>query len=119
MNEKRARYIVGIDLGTTHTVVGVVDTLRTHDAPGGESTEQTRPRIEVFHVSQLVAQGEVAPAPLLPSFRYHAAEGELSSEDLAREVAAGPSGLPAGVVGKLAQSLGTQVPGRLVASAKS
>ncbi|MFT3927209.1 MAG: Hsp70 family protein [Myxococcales bacterium] len=121
-SEKRARYIVGIDLGTTHTVVGVVDTLRAHDAPGGEATEQTRPRIEVFHVPQLVAPGEVAAEPLLPSFRYHAAEGELSAEDLAREQAAGSaalSRLPAGVVGRLAQNLGSKVPGRLVASAKS
>ncbi len=119
MTAKRARYIVGIDLGTTHTVVGVVDTLRAHDAPGGEATEQTRPRIEVFHLPQLVSPGEVSPQPLLPSFRYHSAEGELSADDLARDAAAGPPGLPPGVVGKLAQDLGTKVPGRLVASAKS
>jgi hypothetical protein len=119
MSEQRARYIVGIDLGTTHTVVGMVDTLRAHDAPGGKATEQTRPRIEVFHVPQLVSPGEVAPEPLLPSFRYHTAEGELSAEDLARAESAGPNGLPAAVVGRLAQSLGSRVPGRLVASAKS
>jgi molecular chaperone DnaK (HSP70) len=119
MSEKHARYIVGIDLGTTHTVVGVVDTLRAHDAPGGQATEQTRPRIDVFPLRQLVAPGEVAPQPLLPSFRYHTADGELQGDDLSLAELAGPKGLPAGVVGKLAQELGSKVPGRLVASAKS
>ncbi len=119
MKEKRARYIVGIDLGTTHTVVGMVDTQRAHDAPGGKDTEQTRPRIDVFPVPQLVAPGEVAPQPLLGSFRYHPADGELSPEDLALDAATGLDGLPPGVVGRLAQTLGTKVPGRLVSSAKS
>lgn len=119
MKEKRARYIVGIDLGTTHTVVGVVDTQRSHDAPGGEASEQTRPSIEVLPLPQLVAQSEVARLKLLGSFRYHAAEGELSDEDLAVDRAHGLEGLPQGVVGKLAQNLGSKVPGRLVSSAKS
>jgi hypothetical protein len=105
MSEKQARYVVGIDLGTTHTVVGAVDTRAAHDAAGGELSEQTRPRIHVFPVAQLVAPGEVARRPLLPSFRYHAAEGELAGH--------------AAVVGTLAQALGRKVPGRLVASAKS
>jgi molecular chaperone DnaK (HSP70) len=105
MSDKRARYVVGIDLGTTHTVVGAVDTQAAHDAAGGELSEQTRPRIHVFPVAQLVAPGEVARRPLLPSFRYHPAEGELEGGEA--------------IVGTLAQALGRKVPGRLVASAKS
>jgi molecular chaperone DnaK (HSP70) len=105
MSDKRACYVVGIDLGTTHTVVGAVDTQAAHDAAGGELSEQTRPRIHVFPVAQLVAPGEVARRPLLPSFRYHPGEGELPGSDA--------------VVGTLAQVLGRKVPGRLVASAKS
>ncbi len=103
------RFLVGIDLGTTHTVVAFTD---TRDATGGE--------IQVFEIEQLVAPGEVAPRALLPSLRYHPAPGELSEGDL---------GLPWGrsgsaetypvVFGELARELGSRVPGRLVASAKS
>ena len=119
MSEKRARYVVGIDLGTTHTVVGFVDTLREHDAPGGQATEQTRPQIEVFPVPQLVAPGEVAKRALLPSFRYHPGEGEFSDADLSPGFADPLPELPRGAVGTLAQALGRKVPGRLVSSAKS
>ena len=65
------RFLVGIDLGTTHTVVAFTD---TRDATGGE--------IQVFEIEQLVAPGEVAPRALLPSLRYHPAPGELSEGDL-------------------------------------
>ncbi len=119
MSEKLARYVVGIDLGTTHTVVGFVDTVRAHDDQGGALSAQTRPRIEVFPVPQLVAPGEVRARPLLPSFRYHLAEGELSDADLALGFAEPSPDLPRGVVGSLAQNLGSKVAGRLVSSAKS
>jgi hypothetical protein len=119
MSEKLARYVVGIDLGTTHTVVAFVDTARAHDAAGGTLSAQTRPRIEVFDVPQLVAPGEVAARPLLPSFRYHVAEGELSAMDLALGFDEPSPALPRGVVGSLAQNLGGKVAGRLVSSAKS
>ena len=113
MSERRARYVVGIDLGTTHTVVGFVDVARRKRE--GEP-------IEVFEIEQLVAPGQVGKRPLLPSFRYHPAEGELGAEDLAwsraSDLAASP-GVPDGVVGTLAQSLGGKVPGRMVTSAKS
>jgi hypothetical protein len=119
MSEKLARYVVGIDLGTTHTVVGFVDTARAHDDQGGTQSAQTRPRIEVFPVPQLVAPGEVRARPLLPSFRYHLAEGELSEADHALGFADPSPALPRGVVGSLAQNLGGKVAGRLVSSAKS
>ncbi len=105
-NKKEAggpRYSVGIDLGTTHTVVAY--------APARSASAAVR----IFAIDQLVAAGEVAARPLLPSLRYHAAPGEL---------AAGATPLPwsgpsSEVVGQLARQLGAQVPGRLVASAKS
>jgi molecular chaperone DnaK (HSP70) len=97
------RYSVGIDLGTTHTVVAY--------APARSASAAVR----IFAIDQLVAPGEVAARPMLPSLRYHLAPGEL---------AAGATTLPWGgggpeVVGQLARQLGAQVPGRLVASAKS
>src|SRR5690606_16783898 len=97
-----ARYLVGIELGTTNTVVA-------YAAPGATG-------IEVFHIEQLVAPGEVQALPQLPSLRYHPLPGELPEGELrlpwngAQQDAA---------LGTLARRLGAQVPGRLVASAKS
>jgi molecular chaperone DnaK (HSP70) len=119
MSDKRTRYVVGIDLGTTHTVVGFVDTQRSHDAQGGALTAQTRPRIEVFPVPQLVGPGEVASRALLPSFRYHLGEGELRDAELALGFPDPSPELPRGVTGSLAQALGGKVAGRLISSAKS
>ncbi|MGA7776142.1 MAG: Hsp70 family protein [Paraburkholderia sp.] len=100
------QYIVGIDLGTSNTVVAYVEA-------GSED-------ICVFEIEQLVSPGEVAARPLLPSVRYHAAQGELSAGDLQLPWSASPGAeAQHAVVGRLARSLGAQVPGRLVTSAKS
>ncbi|MFT4069368.1 Hsp70 family protein [Paraburkholderia sp.] len=103
------RYSVGIDLGTSNTVLAYA-----------QSGSQT---IRVFEIEQLVSPGEVAARPLLPSVRYHAADGELSAADLqlpwSSTTARASVDAPPVVVGRLARLLGAQVPGRLVASAKS
>src|SRR5437867_1771628 len=52
-----ARYLVGIDLGTTNTACAYVDTT------AGRT-------IRAFDVPQLVAPGRVVPRPTLPSFLY-------------------------------------------------
>ena len=99
-------YLVGIDLGTTNTVLAFA-----RDGKGA---------IELFSVDQLVAPGEVAGAPLLPSMRYHPGADELAPGELQL-----PWNIPdvAGVervaLGRLARALGAATPGRLVASAKS
>lgn len=119
------RYTVGIDLGTSNTVVAYVEA-------GSDA-------IRVFDVEQLVGPGAVAAQPLLPSVRYHPAAGELAADALrlpwqmpgARDTAArsgrpgdrdggngGANALPP-VIGRYARTLGAQVPGRLVTSAKS
>lgn len=92
---------IGIDLGTTHTVLAF--------APVGADD------IQVFAVPQSIAAGEVAPQPLLPSLRFHAAAGALAAADLPLPW---PSDEPA-ILGAFARELGQQTPGRLVASAKS
>ncbi|WP_250514911.1 Hsp70 family protein [Caballeronia sp. INDeC2] len=97
-----ARYSVGIDLGTSNTVVAYALT--------GSND------IRVFEIEQLVGAGEVAAQPLLPSLRYHYAPGELKSADL--QLPWGEMEAPA-VIGRFARTLGAQVPGRLVSSAKS
>lgn len=101
-----AEYFVGIDLGTTHTVVAYAPATRRGSAQD----------IRLFEVEQLIAPGEVAPRPLLPSLRYHPAEGEIAPGELALPWGPSPDGA---VIGTLARRLGARVPGRLVASAKS
>lgn len=100
------QFIVAIDLGTTNTVLAYAE-------PGAED-------VRLFEIDQLTAPGEIGAAPLLPSLRYHAADGELAPGDLQlpwrQDDVAGVSNV---AVGRLARKLGAQVPGRLVASAKS
>ncbi|ALK98430.1 molecular chaperone DnaK [Massilia sp. WF1] len=107
MNASRApAWLVGIDLGTTNTVLA-------YAAPG---TQQ----VATFAIEQLVAPGEVAPGLLLPSARYHPAPGELAAGALQLPwLHADLAGVPDAVVGRLARLLGAHTPGRLVASAKS
>ena len=109
-----ARYTVGIDLGTSHTVVAYAPLA----AAAGPAC------IALLPIPQLVGPGEVADSALLPSVRYHPAPGELSAAQLqlpwpAPPDAQEPPDAPPAVLGRYAQALGAQVPGRLVASAKS
>ncbi|MEZ5510119.1 MAG: Hsp70 family protein [Gammaproteobacteria bacterium] len=111
MNSNPSRYLIGIDLGTTHTVVAYAD---LQDGAG-----LAKPQL--FEIEQLIAPGEVARRPLLPSFRYHPAPGELPDEQLVLPWR--PEPLPGDhiphVVGELARELGSKVEGRQIASAKS
>lgn len=107
----QAHFLVGIDLGTTHTVVAFAD-LR-----GGLA--QASPQL--FEIPQTVAPGEVAARPLLPSLRYHPLPGELAEQDLALPWTAHtvPGDMQGAVFGVLAQHRAAQVEGRSVVSAKS
>jgi len=98
-----ARYLVGIDLGTTNSAVAYVDT-RAAD-----------PRVRVFEVPQLVAPGEVAPRQQLPSFVYLAGEHDLAAAETALPWRADARE----VVGELARWQGARNPARMIASAKS
>jgi molecular chaperone DnaK (HSP70) len=90
--------VVGIDLGTTNSAVATVD---------GK-------RVEILPIDQVVASGESAPRPLLPSALYLPAGSELPPGALKL-----PWGEPPFVVGAFARHQGARVPGRLVTSAKS
>ena len=100
-----SRYTIGIDLGTTNSVVAYID----HQE--GKNPEASA--IEVFQVPQLVAEGELRTLPSLPSFLYFPSEHELSGMRLPWE------DRPESVVGVLAREQGALVPGRQVSSAKS
>lgn len=66
------RFLVGIDLGTTNTVVAYCEI--TDDL-------QQSP-VSLFDIDQLIGPGEVVRKPLLPSFRYHPAQGQIAQNDL-------------------------------------
>ena len=101
-----ARYLIGIDLGTTNSVVAYIDTQAAADVGS---------TIHVFAVPQLVAHGEVRTLPALPSFLYFPTEEELS----ARAVSATWDEDPPMVTGILAREQGALIPSRQVSSAKS
>ncbi len=109
MKNQSPHYLVGIDLGTTHTVVAFI------------KAEKTSQEIHLLHIEQLIAPGQVAARPLLPSVRYHPAPGELSAADVAfPSYSAGT--LPeveSAVIGEAARLLGAKTKGRFVTSAKS
>jgi molecular chaperone DnaK (HSP70) len=98
-----ARYVVGIDLGTTNSAVAFAD------------TTEAEPRIQMFAIPQLVAPGSVEPRPTQPSFGYLPAPAELKPEQ--QQLPWGDSG--GFIVGEWARNHGWQVPARLVSSAKS
>ncbi|CAN5712415.1 Hsp70 family protein [soil metagenome] len=102
----RSRFLVGIDLGTTNCASAYVDT-RGRERPPAD--------IQAFPIPQLVAAGESAPRPMLPSFLYLPGGHELPE---------GATALPwkadaDRIVGEFARIQGARVPARLVASAKS
>jgi hypothetical protein len=101
-----ARYLVGIDLGTTNTALAYVDT--REKATGG-------PKLHTFDAPQVVTAGKVGKQSLLPSFLYLPGPHDL---------APGAIDVPwrnnaEDVVGVFARNHGAKVPGRLVSSAKS
>ncbi|OED93293.1 Hsp70 family protein [Vibrio breoganii] len=110
-SSKKSRFLVGIDLGTTNTVVAFC-----------ENTEPLKESpLQLFEIDQLVGQGEVARRPQLPSFRFHATKQQFSSEALQlpwtqQQVAGDVENV---IIGEWARELGSQVEGRQVSSAKS
>ena len=93
-----SRFVVGIDLGTTHTVVAFA-ALGAHSEPPA-----------VFEIPQLVSPSAEAARPLLPSVLY----APLFAEQVVDRW-----GDPPWLTGELARRRGLEVPGRVVVSAKS
>ncbi len=92
-----ARFAVGVDLGTTNTVVAFAPLEAVEDA-------------RVFEVPQLVGPGQVQARPLLPSLLYAPVDGERSDD---------PFGDAPWALGEIARRRGAEVPGRLISSSKS
>jgi molecular chaperone DnaK (HSP70) len=98
------RFVVGIDLGTTNSVVAYSDT----------STEEPTPP-QVFAIPQLVDAGTVEARSLLPSCLYLAAPGEFPADALHLPWVESLDF----AVGFFAQKRGAEVPARVIVSAKS
>ena len=105
--EGSTRYLIGIDLGTTNSVVAYVDT--QEGANGGPLD------IRVSPVAQLVEPGEVRDLPALPSFLYFPTESEIAAGAMSLPWEEHPSS----VAGIMARERGALTPGRQVSSAKS
>ena len=104
-----ARYVVGIDLGTTNSA------LAYSEAESPAQNGATSSAIETLPVPQVVSPGDVSELALLPSFLYLPAAREFppGSLDLSWKSTADR------LVGTFAREHGAKVPGRLVSSAKS
>ncbi|PML97848.1 Hsp70 family protein [Vibrio breoganii] len=98
-----AKYIVGIDLGTTHSVLSFVD------------KHQEEAKVEVMPIPQLSAPGQVESLNQLGSFIYQPSEHEMGAGSRTLPWTESPEAL----VGSVARKLGSKTPIRLVASAKS
>ncbi len=103
--ENASRYIIGVDLGTTHTVLSYIDL----------DDESGKRAIHLFAPLQITGPGEIAERSVLPSFVYLPGAHELPP---------GSTNLPWGfthdaIVGEFAREQGERVPDRLVSSAKS
>ncbi|MEN3340262.1 MAG: hypothetical protein V7647_3938 [Acidobacteriota bacterium] len=92
--------VVGIDLGTTNSAIAWAG---------------SRGPVRVFDIVQLVAPGEVAGEPTLPSFLYFPTQAEIDAG-----IAALPwNATPDVVTGRFARDHGALVPARQIGSAKS
>lgn len=102
-----ARYVVGIDLGTTNSALAYAD---LREADGG-----TAAPIRPMPIPQIIGINDVGERPVLPSFLYLPADNEFApgAIDLPWKKKADR------IVGLFAREHGAKVPGRLVASAKS
>jgi Hsp70 protein len=105
-SSERSRYVVGIDLGTTHCALAFADA----DTAAAGSL-----RIESLAIPQLTAPGTVEARTLLPSFLLLARPGELPDEAL-RLPWGGGGGYAAGT---LAARRAAEAPDRVISSAKS
>ncbi len=98
-----AKYVIGIDLGTTNSVLAYTP------------CDGDRPSVELLGVPQLVAAGTVETRATLPSFAYLAAANELGAGTLDLPWAAGREY----AVGELARRQAADAPERTVGAAKS
>src|SRR5215204_1791774 len=101
-----SRYVVGIDLGTTNSALFYIDT------GAGEGQDAV---LRHLSIPQVVQAGIVEERLLLPSFLYLPGPNEQPKGSLNLPWAADRDF----AAGEFARNFGSQVPTRLVSSAKS
>ena len=102
-----SRYLIGIDLGTTNSVLSYIDTALPSSEFGST--------INTFEVPQLAGFGELRSVPALPSFLYFPTPDELQGAMLRLPWEEEPTS----IAGVIARDHGSLVPARQVTSAKS
>jgi len=102
----KAKFSIGIDLGTTHSVLSYVD---ISDLENDEVIQK------VLQIPQLTTPGVIEDKAQLPSFLYQAHDAELAEGENVLPWTNQPKHL----VGEIARHLGSKTPIRLVSSAKS
>ena len=99
------KYIIGIDLGTSNTVVSY--------AKNGNKDEI--PEFKIFEIPQIINPGEILERPVLPSFVYFPDKNEKNNDKFT---------LPwkddeTFIIGEYAKKRGGEIPERQISSAKS
>jgi hypothetical protein len=99
-------YVVGVDLGTTNSVVAYTDT----DADARDES-----RIRIFNVPQLVGPGALAERQILPSFLLIPGPHDIPKGGLTLPW----NSHPRLTVGEFARDRGSEIIHRVIASSKS
>ncbi len=102
-----ARFAIGIDLGTTNSVVA-------YTALDQERVPGEMPRLELLPIPQLVGPNQIESRGSLPSFLYLPRAGELDALRMP-----GIEDPAAGVAGVYARAQAAENPQRVVVAAKS
>ncbi len=105
---KQSKYIVGIDLGTTHTVVAYALIENSHQRT-------------LWQIPQWTEYSQIERLPYLPSFRYHPAPEEWSPAALTLPWIVTPvlGEIDVVIIGEWARALQRKSPERTISCAKS
>ncbi|MBF0228836.1 MAG: hsp70 family protein [Desulfamplus sp.] len=106
------RYVIGIDLGTTNSAVSYIDMSLIRE---NLTYQQKVKSIKIFKIPQLIGAGEFSTVSVLPSFLYIPGEYDISKESITHPWKRENDMF----AGTFAREHGSQVPSRLVSSAKS
>ncbi|TWU51672.1 Hsp70 family protein [Rubripirellula reticaptiva] len=113
-----AKFSVGIDLGTTNSVVAFTPIAGlpadSPESQGAPKTPASEPSISLLPIPQLVGPGQVESRSSLPSFLYLPREGEV--ESLKTSLVGDPQ---KGIAGHYARAQSADNPQRVVVAAKS
>ncbi|OYP39124.1 Hsp70 family protein [Rhodopirellula sp. MGV] len=100
-----ARFCIGIDLGTTNSVVAFAEI---------SDDKRVQPELKLLPIPQLIAPGQVETRLSLPSFLYLPREGEVASLEMPLNTEP-----QTGIAGYYARQQSAENPQRVVVAAKS